>query len=69
MQAAQEVKPEGQSSLDLSFNLGAAYGAIAQVLKNMDTRNSAQQVRSFRMCSCTALYLLPRSRFEQLCCC
>jgi len=50
--AAQEVKPEGQSSLDLSFNLGAAYGAIAQVLKNMDTRNSAQQVEEYLGFAC-----------------
>ena len=42
-QAAEARMPEDQSSVELNFNMGVAYTGLANVIKEMETRNWKQQ--------------------------
>jgi len=38
-QAAEARMPDGQSSVELRFNMGVAYSGLANVIKEMETRS------------------------------
>jgi hypothetical protein len=39
LQAAEARMPDGQNSVELRFNMGVAYSGLANVVKEMETRN------------------------------
>jgi hypothetical protein len=39
VQAAEAKMPEGQNSVEMRFNMGVAYTGLANVVKEMQTRN------------------------------
>lgn len=38
-QVAEAKMPDGQDSVELRFNMGVAYSGLANVVKEMETRN------------------------------